>query len=146
MKNVAVMLGLLLGGFGAARLGGLDPIQAGRVGIAAVFGFTAIGHFVKREAMAAMLPPSIPGRPALILVSGVLEALLAALVLFPAYARAAGIALGVFLVLVTPSNIYAAMKRVDFGGHSAGPRYLFVRLPLQARLLFWLYWFAVRAA
>lgn len=37
----------------------------------------------------------------------------------------------IFLLLVLPSNIYAAWQRVDFGGHAAGPVYLLVRIPLQ---------------
>lgn len=146
MKNVAIIVGLLLAGFGIARLSGADPAVAGRSGIAAVFAFTALGHFVKRDAMAAMLPPAVPARPAMVILSGLLELLLAVLVLVPSFARPAGIALCVFLALVTPLNIYSAVKRVDFGGHGAGPVYLWIRLPLQALLLAWTYWFAVRAA
>jgi uncharacterized membrane protein len=118
--------------------------MAGRVGIAAVFAFTALGHFVKRAEMVAMLPASMPARGAVVILSGVFEALLAILVLIPAYAKVAGIVLCIFLVLVTPVNVYAAIKRVDFGGHGSGPRYLAVRLPLQLALVIWTYWFAVR--
>lgn len=144
MKNVEIIVVLLFGGFGVARLFEADVAAAGRIGIAAVFAFTALGHFVKRDAMAAMLPASMPGRPAIIVLSGVLEAFLAVLVLMPTYSKAAGIALCIFLVLVTPVNVYAAIKKVDFGGHAAGPKYLLLRLPLQFVLLGWTYWFAVR--
>jgi len=144
MKNVAIIVVLLLGAAGAARLCGAEPKVGGRAGIAAVFAFTALGHFVKRDEMAAMLPASMPARPTLVILSGVLEALLAILILLPRYSRMAGLAIGVFLVLVTPINVHAAIKRVDFGGHAAGPRYLALRLPLQLALLLWTYWFAVR--
>ena len=80
---------------------------------------------------------------AVVVLSGVLEAGLAILILIPAYSKAAGILLCVFLVLVTPVNVYAAIKRIPFGGHSGGPGYLFLRLPLQAVLLFWTYWFSI---
>ena len=95
--------------------------------------------------MAAMLPLSMPSRSAIVIVSGVFEALLAILLVVPSYSRTAGIAACAFLVLVAPVNVYAAVKRVDFGGHAAGPSYLLVRLPLQAMLVIWTYWFAIRS-
>jgi len=145
MKNVALILVLLLGASGVAKLCGAEAQVAGRLGIAAVFAFTALGHFVKRDEMAAMLPPSMPARPAMVIMSGVFEALLAILILIPTYAKVAGIVLCAFLVLVTPVNIHAAIRRVEFGGHAAGPQYLAVRLPLQLALLLWTYWFSVRS-
>jgi len=45
----------------------------------------------------------------------------------------------VYLVMIFPSNIYAAVQRISFGGHSMGPRYLFVRSPLQLLLMVWTY-------
>jgi uncharacterized membrane protein len=146
MKNVLLILVLLIAAAGVARLVGANASTAGRIGLAAVFAFTALGHFVKRDEMAAMIPPFIPSRSAIVVVSGVFEALLAFLLLVPSYSRTAGVAVCVFLVLVTPINVYAALMRIDFGGHAAGPSYLLVRLPLQALLLFWTYWFAVRPA
>ncbi|HEY3862429.1 MAG TPA: hypothetical protein VGO59_11115 [Verrucomicrobiae bacterium] len=65
-------------------------------------------------------------------------------ILIPLLARGTGIALCVFLILVFPSNVYAAMKRLDFGGHGAGPPYLLVRVPLQIFLIGWIYWLAVK--
>lgn len=146
MTNIAIIAGLLLAASGAARLFGATAGTAGRIGLAAVFVFTALGHFVKQHEMTAMLPAAVPGRTALVAASGVFEAVLAVLLLVPSWARRAGIAACVFLVLVTPVNIYAAFARVDFGGHAAGPGYLLVRLPLQALLVFWAYRFAVRRA
>jgi uncharacterized membrane protein len=146
MKNVAVIVVLLIVASGVAKLLGANASTAGRIGMATVFAFTALGHFVKRDEMAAMIPPSMPSRPTLVIASGVFEALLAILLMVPSYSRTAGIAVCVFLVLVTPVNVYAALKRVDFGGHAAGPGYLLVRLPLQAVLVIWTYWFAIRSA
>ena len=51
---------------------------------------------------------------------------------------------GWLLLLVLPSNVYAAFQRIDFGGHGAGPAYLLVRVPLQLFLIGWIYWFAVK--
>jgi uncharacterized membrane protein len=50
----------------------------------------------------------------------------------------------VFLFFAAPLNIYAAYRRVNFGGHASGPGYLFIRLPLQIFLIVWIWWFALR--
>jgi uncharacterized membrane protein len=64
--------------------------------------------------------------------------------LVPWLSRLTGICLVIFLILVLPANFYAAMQRVGIGGHSAGPTYLLLRVPLQLILIGWTYWFAVR--
>jgi uncharacterized membrane protein len=145
MKNIAIILALLMGPAALARLSGASAGMAGSVGMAAVFAFTALGHFIRRDDMAQMIPPWMPARPAIVIVSGLFEAALAVLLLTPSSSRIAGMATCVFLVLVTPVNVYAALKRIDFGGHAAGPAYLLARLPLQALLIAWTYWFCVRA-
>jgi uncharacterized membrane protein len=103
---------------------------AGRLGLALVFTFTGIGHFIKTGAMAEMLPPSVPQRRAVIRISGCFEAALAASVLAWPKSILVGFTIIGFLIAVFPSNIYAAIRRIDFGGHAAGPRYLLVRAPL----------------
>jgi len=45
MKNVVIIACLLFGTFLVAVLCGADQAFAGRVGISAVFFFTALGHF-----------------------------------------------------------------------------------------------------
>jgi len=70
----------------------------------------------------------------------------AAGLLVPHLCRLTGIYLIAFLILVLPANIYAAINRVEMGGHSMGPPYLFIRIPLQLILIIWTYWFAVRKA
>lgn len=49
-----------------------------------------------------------------------------------------------FLILVFPASIYAALNRVDMGGHEMGPMCLLARTPLQLLLIGRAYWFAVR--
>jgi uncharacterized membrane protein len=144
MQNIAIILGLLLVPYLA-----LMPLHAGettraRIGILFVFVFTSIGHFVKTTSMSRMLPPWMPKRVSLIYVTGVFELLAGIAVLIPDFSRPAGVLLCLFLIAVLPSNIYAALYRVDFGGHKMGPKYLFVRIPLQLFLIGWVYWFTVR--
>ena len=116
-----------------------------RIGILSVFVFTSIGHFVKTKEMSRMLPPWTPKRALLIYVTGAFELLAGIGVLIPSLSSSAGVVLCLFLVAVLPSNIYAAFQRVDFGGHGMGPKYLFIRVPLQLFLIGWVYWFVVRA-
>jgi uncharacterized membrane protein len=144
MQNIAIILTLLLLPYWALIPANvLEPVR-GRIGVFLVFAFTGVGHFVRTAGMAQMLPPWVPMRTSLIYSSGVFELLAAIAILIPPISRYAGVLLCVFLLLVLPSNIYAAFQRVDFGGHGFGPMYLLVRVPLQLFLIGWVYWFAVR--
>jgi uncharacterized membrane protein len=127
LKNVAFIAGLLVVPFLLAWATGKDLYRAGRFGLALVFAFTALGHFVKTEPMAKMLPSWVPKRGLLIWMAGLFEAALAISLLACSNCFSVGLTIIVFLVAVFPSNIYSALHRVDFGGHAAGPRYLLVR-------------------
>ena len=94
--------------------------------------------------MSQMLPAWTPMRVPLIYFTGVFELVAAIAIFIPPLSRLAGVALCIFLILILPSNIYAAFRRVDFGGHRMGPNYLIVRVPLQLLLIGWVYWFAVK--
>ncbi len=144
MKEIAVIIGLLIGPYLLAVVLKGDVVWAGQFGIALVFAFTGLGHFVKTDAMAEMLPKSIPGRRALILASGIFELLLAMLLLAWSKSLLLGITIIGFLIAIFPANVYAARRRIPFGGHSAGPIYLLVRAPVQLLLILWTYWFVVR--
>ncbi|HET6669968.1 MAG TPA: DoxX family protein [Pyrinomonadaceae bacterium] len=110
-----------------------------RVGLSLFFIFTAIGHFIKTEEMAAMVPPSIPYRIELIYLTGVFELLGAIGVWIPRLTRLTGFFLILMLTGLLPANIYSAINRVDFGGHGAGPAYLLVRVPFQFFVIWWTY-------
>jgi uncharacterized membrane protein len=151
MTTPAIMLGLLIGPLLLAsllnRLAGKEITGSrlsGRIGIALVFGFTGVGHFVKTGPMAGMLPDRVPGRIALVYVTGVVELAAAVAVLVPRLRRLTGLGLIALLILFLPVNVYAAVHHVGMGGHAWGPVYLLVRVPLQAILIGWTWWFAVR--
>ena len=127
----------LLGG----RIRRLQMSRAGRarVGLSLFFAFTAIGHFIRTEEMAAMLPSSIPYRIGVVYLTGVLELLGAICVWIPKLMKLTGVCLMLMLVGILPANIYSAINHVDFGGHAAGPAYLLVRVPFQLLLIAWTY-------
>ena len=51
------------------------PAKRARIGLSLFFIFTATGHFIRTEEMAAMLPPAVPLRIELIYFTGALELL-----------------------------------------------------------------------
>ncbi|MGH9867251.1 MAG: DoxX family protein [Candidatus Polarisedimenticolia bacterium] len=145
------LLGLLVGSFVllkvVARIRGLaalDTRLCGRISLAILFLFTGLGHFVMTDQMAQMLPAWVPMRVPLIYATGALEWAGAIGLLVPSTSRAAGLCLILFLVMVFPANVYAAANEVAMGGHEAGLKYLLVRGPFQALLIWWAWWFAVR--
>jgi uncharacterized membrane protein len=121
-----------------------DVRGAAAIGLGLVFIFTGIGHFTQTELMAQMLPPWAPARVILIYLTGVLEFAIAKGFFTPKFRRFTGWVAGVLLALSFPAHSYTAIHHVPMGGHAWGPAYLLIRTPLQALMLFWVYWFTIR--
>ncbi|HEU4508026.1 MAG TPA: DoxX family protein [Pyrinomonadaceae bacterium] len=117
----------------------IAPAKRARVGLTLFFLFSSLGHFVRTEPMAEMLPPSVPYRIDLIYVTGVFELFGAIGVWIPRLTRLVGLLLIIMLVGLLPANIYSALNRIDFGGHGAGPSYLLIRVPFQLFAILWTY-------
>jgi uncharacterized membrane protein len=117
----------------------ISPAKRARVGLSLFFIFTSIGHFIRTEPMAAMIPPAVPYRIALIYLTGIFELLAAIGVWVPGLTRLTGLFIILMLIGLLPANIYSAINRVDFGGHGAGPMYLLVRIPFQLFAIWWTY-------
>jgi uncharacterized membrane protein len=135
---VAPFLMLTLAGRWIPRLK-ISPATRARIGLTLFFSFTAVGHFIRTEEMAEMLPPIIPYRVEIIYLTGVLELLGAIGVWIPRLMKLAGLCLILMLIGILPANIYAAINRVDFGGHGAGILYLLLRVPFQFFVIWWTY-------
>ncbi len=110
-----------------------------RVGLTLFFLFTALGHFIRTDQMAQMLPPSVPYRVELIHLTGIFEILGALGVWILRLRKIVGVLLIIMLIGILPSNIYAALARVEFGGHGNGPAYLLIRVPFQLLVIWWTY-------
>jgi uncharacterized membrane protein len=113
---VAVLLALVLGSIAARVAGffGVDYVAnwpaAIAVGLAVMFVMTGVAHFAPsmRRDMIAIVPPTLPSPALLVTVTGVLELLGAAGLLYPPTRVAAAICLFLLMVVMFPANVYAA--------------------------------------
>jgi uncharacterized membrane protein len=69
---------------------------------------SGIGHFTRTGMFATIVPPFLPYRPQLVLVSGAMELAGAAGLLLPAFTRAASVCLVGLMIAIFPANVYAA--------------------------------------
>jgi uncharacterized membrane protein len=120
---VLIVALLLARGLGAWKVRSLDSWPAAtRVGLAAMFCFTAIAHFNDmRHELAQMLPPWLPNPEFMILFTGVCEVAGAIGLLIPRTRRIAAICLILFLIAVLPANIHAAQEGVLLRGAPVTP-------------------------
>src|SRR6185437_13612613 len=113
---MAVMVSLVLGTLGARLVGwlGVDYVnswpQAVAVGLAAMFAVTGVAHFVPamRRDIVAIVPPRLPARGLLVTITGVLELMGAAGLLYPPTRVAAAVCLFALMLVMFPANIYAS--------------------------------------
>lgn len=120
---------------------------AGRIAMCIMMLFTAIGHFIYAKGMAMMLPDFLPLKTELVFVTGILEIALAFGLLIPDTKMYCGWILIVFLILVLPANVNAALKNIDFqSGSTIGPgiSYLWFRIPLQLLFIAWTYFSCIK--
>jgi uncharacterized membrane protein len=115
---------------------------AGRIAMAVMLLFTAMGHFIYTKGMEMMLPASLPLRHEAVLLTGLVEIMAAAGLLVPKLFKATAFFLIIFFLLILPGNIYAALRYVsfqnaDYSGN--GPGYLWFRVPLQFFFIGWVY-------
>lgn len=121
---------------------------SGRVAIATVLLFTAIGHFVFTKGMTMMLPDFFPFKTETVYLTGILEVAAAIGLFIPSFRVVTAWLLIVFFILILPANIYAAIKHIDyqkgtFDGN--GLNYLWFRIPLQILFIIWTYLSAIKS-
>ncbi len=118
----------------------LCPRQAARSGMAIALAFAGASHLFLATPFIQHLPPWVPLRSEIVLVSGLIEiALGIALLLPPPTRRRVGVALALYFVAVFPGNLYVAVSDVDVDGQPGGI-YPWVRLPLQLLFIAWALW------
>lgn len=98
----------------------------------------SIAHFVFTEREMSIIPPWLPAKRFLVLISGVFELLGALGVLFPPIRGAAGWGLVLLTLAVTPANVYM-WQHADL--YPAIPYLaLTLRLPFQLLLVITIWW------
>jgi uncharacterized membrane protein len=113
---MAVIVALVMGTLVARLVGwlGVDYVgswpQAIAVGLAAMFVMTGVAHFVPamRRDMIAIVPPRLPAAGLLVTITGVLELVGAAGLLYPPTRVAAAVCLFLLMLVMFPANVYAS--------------------------------------
>jgi len=119
---------------------------SGRIAMAVMLFFTAIGHFMYSKGMSMMVPDFVPFKKAVVYLTGLMEIAFGIGLLVPSYIHITAWALIIFLVLMTPGNIKAALAHIDYQKgtfNGPGPKYLWFRIPMQVFLIAWVYIFVI---
>jgi uncharacterized membrane protein len=101
--------------------------------LALMFVGAGVLHFARPELYARVVPPGFPYPAALVSLSGAAEIAGGVGVLLPEVRRWAGWGLIALLVAVFPVNVHMALAP------GAAPALLWLRLPLQAVLIVWVW-------
>ncbi|MGM0851996.1 MAG: DoxX family protein [Bacillota bacterium] len=102
------------------------------------FFLAGVFHFIEAQGFAKMIPEFIPLREEIVYITGMIEFILAVLLLIPKTREKAGIITAIYLVLILPANIYAAIKEIPAPGkEEANVVLLWVRLLFQPLLIWW---------
>ncbi|GBF75781.1 hypothetical protein PA598K_04213 [Paenibacillus sp. 598K] len=117
------------------------PRAIGLLLFAGLFIAACLYHFREADGFAAMLPDFVPLRLQIVYATGILELILAILLLLPQTRRRAGIWTAIYLVLIFPANIYAAMYGIPAPGQDeTSQSALWIRLLFQPLLVWWVLW------
>ena len=108
--------------------------------LAAFFILAAIAHFIRDDSFAAIVPPALPFPYFIVWITGIMEAVLAVMLLIPKMRPWAGLIFAPFLLAVLPANIYMAMAGIPFGDSVSSPTALWGRVALQFPLIALVLW------
>ncbi len=111
--------------------------------IGALFIVAGILHFVVPGPYIGIVPRALPNPRLLVFISGACEIAGGLGVLLPATRRLAGLGLLALLVAVLPANVQMLLDAQARGTSAWWQLALWVRLPLQALLMWWV-WRATR--
>ena len=123
-----------------------DFYLAARIAMSMMLLFTALGHFMYTKGMTMMIPRPIPFKLFLVYFTGVMEIIMAVTLLIPRLTVFTGWIIMLFLMLLLPANIYAAMNQVDYQKGTFkgdGIKYLWFRVPLQLFFIMWVYFSSI---
>lgn len=111
--------------------------------LAAFFLFAGFAHFTQVDAFAAIVPPPLPFKRQIVLLTGAMEIAFAIGLIVPRLRRVTGWLLSAFLLAVLPANIFMALEGMPLGSLET-PAALWGRVVLQFPLIAIVLW-ATRA-
>ena len=115
-----------------------------RMVFALFFVGAGVNHFIVTDFYLRMMPTYLPMHLALVQISGVAEVVLGLLLLVPGQAPIAAWGLIALLIAVFPANLNMALHPETFP--EFGRTALWLRLPIQALLMAWAFWYTRRTS
>ena len=110
--------------------------------MAAAYILGGLNHLVNPAFYIAIMPPELPDPEWLNVLSGLAEIVLGVFLLEPRTRVFAAWGVIALLIAVFPANLYAASANIGPEGPGTGPGAgHYVRLPLQAVLIAWAWWY-----
>ncbi len=100
-----------------------------------------ITHFTHGDQYERIVPPELPHPLALVYISGVFEILGGIGLVIPWVSVAAAWGLIALFVAVFPANINQALHSIPIDGIPHHPLFYWFRLPFQAVLIAWAWWY-----
>ncbi|WP_418152524.1 hypothetical protein AB8615_00955 [Litorimonas sp. RW-G-Af-16] len=97
-------------------------------------------HFVHVDSFVAIVPPLFPLPKLIVWVTGVMELIMAVMILCPHYRANVGVILSLYLLAVLPANIYMAVAEIGFGDIVTSQGALWFRVFLQFPLIALILW------
>ncbi len=98
-------------------------------------------HFTSSGGFEKIVPDYLPYHLALVYISGFLEILGGVGLLIPRMSRSAAWLLVILYIAVFPANLYQAVNNIPVAGLPHDPPLVWLRLPFQAVLVAWAWWF-----
>ncbi len=113
--------------------------------MAILYVIAGVMHFLVPELYVQIVPPFLPGRLALVYLSGIAEIALGLGLLHPRTRRLSAWGIIALLIVIFPANVYMATSGVVIDGSPGGgdPSELvrWGRLPMQVVLIAWAWWY-----
>ena len=104
------------------------------------FVLAGVSHFLSDDKFAAIVPPFLPFPYFIVWVTGIIEAILAIMLIIPRWRALAGLIFAPYLLAVLPANIYMALAGIGFTDDIISPQILWFRVALQFPLIALIAW------
>ena len=108
--------------------------------LALFFLSAGMSHFTTVEEFMKTVPPFLPFPKLIVQVTGAMEIIFAAGLLWSNFRRQTGLLLSLFLLAVLPANIYMALADIPFNGRDLTDAQLWFRVFLQFPLIALVLW------